>query len=313
MSWMQASEPKCTESETTSEVELIIDARKRDLGEFSVGRVLPSSARRTVGPFIFFDHMGPVDFAPGSGIDVRPHPHINLATVTYLFSGEILHRDSLGSEQCIRPGAVNWMNAGRGIVHSERTPPLLRAQGYRLHGLQLWVALPRDHEESPPTFTHYPAESLPEALIDGARIRVLAGQAYGLVSPVETYSRLLYVDVQMPAGACVEVPLEQERAVYVVEGEVACGSERASSTRMLVFERGARPQIRARVDSRVVIIGGDPLDGPRHIYWNFVSSSLERLETAKEDWRHGRFPVVPGDEHDVIPLPESGAARTRAQ
>ncbi len=311
MSWMDAAEPKCTEPETSPEVELTIDARKRDLGQFSVGRVLPAIARRTVGPFIFFDHMGPVDFAPGASIEVRPHPHINLATVTYLFSGEILHRDSLGSEQCIRPGAINWMNAGRGIVHSERTPLSLKTHGHRLHGLQLWVALPQAHEESEPTFVHYPAETLPEALIDGARVRVLAGQAYDMVSPVETYSRLLYVDVHLPAGARVDVPVEEERAAYVVEGEVTCGHEVASSGRMWIFDHRARPQIQAQVDSRVVFIGGDALDGPRYIYWNFVSSSQERLEAAKQDWLHGRFPLVPGDEHESIPLPEAAPATSR--
>jgi hypothetical protein len=329
MSWTPTPEPQCSEpqrpepepdsqraeSAAAPDVELIIDARKRDLGGFSVGRVLPAISRRTVGPFIFFDHMGPADFAPGNGIDVRPHPHINLATVTYLFSGEILHRDSLGSEQVISPGAVNWMNAGRGIVHSERTPTPLRASGYHLHGLQLWVALPTAHEESEPTFTHYTKAALPEANIGGATVRVLAGQAYGLVSPVKTYSRLLYVDVDLPAGAEIAVPHEQERALYVVEGNVrdVQSGETASGGRMLVFRRGSSPCVRAETATRLVFIGGDPLDGVRHIYWNFVSSSLDRLETAKSDWRERRFPLVPGDEREFIPLPDDGAGKRRAE
>lgn len=309
MSWNRTTEPECTECETTPNVELIIDARKRDLGGFSVGRVLPSIARRTVGPFIFLDHMGPVDFSPGNGIDVRPHPHINLATVTYLFSGAILHRDSLGSERVISPGAINWMNAGSGIVHSERTPPELRASGYQLHGLQLWVALPAAHEESEPAFTHYPKSVLPELRVGGATVRVLAGEAFGVVSPVKTYSRLLYVDVQLPAGAYIAVPSERERAAYVVDGEITCGGQVAIGGRMLVFGGGTSPQLRANADTRLVFIGGDPLDGPRHMYWNFVSSSPERLERAKQDWRDQRFPLVPGDEHELIPLPDDGPVR----
>lgn len=310
MSWNRTTEPECTECETTPDVELIIDARKRDLGGFSVGRVLPAIARRTVGPFIFLDHMGPVDFAPGGGIDVRPHPHINLATVTYLFSGGILHRDSLGSERVISPGAINWMNAGRGIVHSERTPPELRASGFQLHGLQLWVALPTAHEESNAAFTHYPKAALPELSVGGATVRVLAGEAFGVVSPVETYSRLLYVDVELPAGADIAVPSERERAVYVVDGDVSCGSEVAKSGRMLVFGSGRSPRLVANADTRLVFIGGDPLDGARHMYWNFVSSSPERLEAAKRDWRERRFPLVPGDEHEFIPLPDDGPVRS---
>lgn len=340
MSWTPTPEPQCTApqdtapqdtapqdtapreaapqdtalpaSPTAPEVELMIDARTRDLGGFSVGRVLPASLRRTVGPFIFFDHMGPVDFPPGSGVDVRPHPHINLATVTYLFSGEVLHRDSLGSEQVICPGDVNWMNAGRGITHSERTPSDLRANGYRLHGLQLWVALPTQHEESDPTFTHYAKHLLPEANIEGATVRVLAGEAFGMVSPVKTHSRLLYVDALLPAGTSLVVPNEQERAAYVVSGDVRCGEERASGGRLLIFTPGSSPRLHAETETRLVFVGGDPLDGVRHIYWNFVSSSLARLERAKSDWRERRFPLVPGDENEFIPLPEDGA-RPRAE
>lgn len=328
MSWTPTPEPQCTEpqpagtpgaeastlgADSTSDIELIIDARKRDLGGFSVGRILPAVARRTVGPFIFFDHMGPVDFQPGAGVDVRPHPHINLATVTYLFAGEILHRDSLGSEQEITPGAVNWMNAGRGIVHSERTPQKLRASGYHLHGLQLWIALPTAHEESAPAFTHYPKASLPEKNVDGATVRVLAGEAYGMKSPVATYSRLLYVDVQLPAGGNIVVPRERECAMYVVEGDVRCGRETANGGRLLVFRPDATPSVHAETPTRLVFIGGDPLDGVRHIYWNFVSSSLDRLEHAKADWREGRFPLVPGDEHEFIPLPDDGSTHASAR
>lgn len=305
MSWTPGTEPTCTTCQTTPDVELSIDARPRDLGGFSVRRVLPSPARRAVGPFIFLDHMGPAEFAPGSGIDVRPHPHIGLATVTYLFEGEILHRDSLGSLQAISPGAVNWMNAGSGIVHSERTAPELRERGYRLHGLQMWVALPKEAEESEPTFTHYPADVFPQTQVGDAVVRVLVGQAYGLRSPVQTHVSCLYVAVTLPAGKQLAVPEAMERAVYVVDGAVTCGGERAEQGRMLVFGRGTTPMIHAETDARFVFIGGDELDAPRHLFWNFVSSSQERLERAKEDWRAGRFPLVPGDETEFIPLPET--------
>jgi redox-sensitive bicupin YhaK (pirin superfamily) len=305
MSTLPAADPACSACPSTPAIANIIDARPRDLGSFTVRRLLPAAERRLVGPFIFFDHMGPAEFAPGQGVNVRPHPHIDLATVTYLFEGEIIHRDSLGSHQPIRPGAINWMTAGRGIVHSERTSPVLRRTGSRVHGLQLWVALPRAHEETAPEFHHHPSAKLPSVDRGGAHIRVLAGQAYGEESPVRTLSPLFYADVQMPAGC--DLPLEREhaeRAVYVVEGSVQCGAERAEPGRMLVFAPQADVILRANADSRLVLIGGAPLDGERHVWWNFVSSSKERIERAKADWKAGRFPKVPGDEVEFIPLPE---------
>lgn len=305
MSVRPAIEPECSESSPERVVETVIDARPRDLGGFAVRRVLPSRARRMVGPFIFFDQMGAAVFAPGSGIDVRPHPHIGLATVTYLFEGEILHRDSLGSQQPIRPGDINWMTAGRGIVHSERTPHDHRQQGSRLHGLQLWVALPLEHEEAEPSFRHYPASALPAREEGGVRLGVLAGSAYGMTSPVETLSPLFYVDAVMSAGSELALPGgHEERAVYVVDGALHCGAERAEVGRMLVFRKEAKVVLRAERATRIVLLGGAPLDGDRYIDWNFVSSSKERLERAKRDWREGRFPEVPGDEGELIPLPE---------
>jgi len=288
-----------------SQLATVIDARARDLGGFTVGRVLPSAARPLIGPFIFFDHMGPADFPPGRGIDVRPHPHIGLATVTYLFEGEIVHRDSLGSHQPIRPGDVNWMTAGRGIVHSERTGPEPRRSGSRLDGLQLWVALPLKHEEAEPEFHHHPAGTLPALEIAGARVRVLAGSAFGAASPVRTFSPLFLVDAAMPAGSELPLPDEhEERAAYIVDGTVECGGERWPRGRMLVLTSGARAWLRAVTAARVALIGGAPLEGERHIFWNFVSSSEARIEQAKRDWRQGRFPKVPGDEREFIPLPE---------
>jgi hypothetical protein len=249
--------------------------------------------------------MGPAAFPPGRGIDVRPHPHIGLATVTYLFAGEIVHRDSLGSHQPIRPGDVNWMTAGRGIAHSERTGPGPRQAGSRLDGLQLWVALPRRHEETEPEFHHHPARDLPAVTVAGAQVRVLAGEAYGTGSPVRTFSPLFYVDAQIPAGGELPLPDQyEERAAYVVRGTVACGNEQAERGRMLVFTPGVSVSLRAVSDARVALIGGAPIDGERHIFWNFVSSSEARIEQAKRDWREGRFPQVPGDEQEFIPLPQ---------
>lgn len=258
-----------------------------------------------VGPFVFFDQMGAAVFAPGRGIDVPPHPHVGLATVTYLFDGELLHRDSLGSVQPIRPGDVNWMTAGRGIVHSERTPPEPRRNGSRLHGLQLWVALPLDQEEAVPSFRHYPASVLPARDEGGVHLRVLAGSEYGLTSPVEALSPLFYVDAMMSAGSELALPGGYaERAVYVVDGSLGCGAEHAEAGRMLVFAREAKAVLCAAQATRIVLLGGAPLDGKRYIDWNFVASSKERLEQAKRDWKEGRFPKVPGDELEFIPLPE---------
>lgn len=305
MSVLPDIEPASAPCPGTPQLAAVIDARARDLGGFTVGRVLPSSARKLIGPFIFFDHMGPADFPPGRGIDVRPHPHIGLATVTYLFEGEIVHRDSLGSHQAIRPGDVNWMTAGRGIAHSERTSAELRQTGSRLDGLQLWVALPRSHEETGPEFHHHPGRDLPAFAVAGARVRLLAGSAYGETSPVRTFSPLFYLDAAMPGDSELPLPDDhEERAAYVVSGTVLCGNERAERGRMLVFRPGAPATLRATSDSRVALIGGAPIDGERHIFWNFVSSSQARIEQAKRDWREGRFDKVPGDEQEFIPLPE---------
>jgi redox-sensitive bicupin YhaK (pirin superfamily) len=304
MSIRPCAEPAGTEPDVPA-IDMVIDERPRDLGGFMVGRVLPHAHRRLLGPFIFFDHMGMAEMAPGTALDVRPHPHIHLATVTYLFEGEIAHRDSLGTHQTIRPGAINWMTAGRGIVHSERTPPGLRQTGHRLHGLQLWVALPKEHEDIAPEFDHYAADAIPSFEDAGVRVRILAGSAYGVASPVRTLSPLFYVEAFVPEGGELALPDEhEERAVYVVSGEVSSGIERAPAGRMLVFTPGARVVLRAEEKSHVMLLGGATLDGPRHIYWNFVSSSADRIEQAKADWREGRFPKVPGDDQEFIPLPD---------
>ena len=305
MSVLPDIEPTSAPCPGTPQLLTVIDARPRDLGGFTVGRVLPAPARKLIGPFIFFDHMGPAHFSPGRGIDVRPHPHIGLATVSYLFEGEIIHRDSLGSHQAIRPGDVNWMTAGRGIAHSERTGAQLRQTGSRLDGLQLWVALPRNHEETDPEFHHHPARDLPAFGVAGTRVRLLAGNAYGRTAPVRIFSPLFYVDAAMPADSELPLPEEhEERAAYVVSGTIVCGNERAERGRMLVFTPGVPATLRAVSDARVALIGGAPIDGERHIFWNFVSSSRARIEQAKDDWRAGRFAKVPGDEQEFIPLPE---------
>jgi redox-sensitive bicupin YhaK (pirin superfamily) len=297
---------------TKDPVAHVIEPRERDLGDgFFVRRMLPAGKQRAVGPWLFFDHFGPTRLAPHSGLDVRPHPHINLATVTYLFEGEIFHRDSLGNAEVIRPGDINWMTAGRGIVHSERTPPAVRATGGTVHGLQLWIGLPREHEETAPTFRHYAGATLPELRIGGATVRVLAGEAYGARSPVETLSPLFYLDVALTAGASFELPDGLgERAVYVVEGELDCGGKAYGVGRMVVLVPHGAVRLSAAGAARVVVVGGAPFPEPRHIWWNYVSSSEARIEQAKEDWRlrrgdpAGPFPLVPGDETDFIPLPE---------
>lgn len=281
----------------------LIQPRPRDLGGFSVRRVLPAADPQMVGSFIFFDHMGPAQFAPGTGIDVRPHPHIGIATVTYLFEGALVHRDSLGVEQSIEPGAVNWMTAGRGIVHSERTGPALRAAGHRIHGIQSWVALPRAAEESEPSFRHYPAATLPEFSSGDASVRVIAGDAFGRRSPVETLTPMLYAHLQMPAGGAVTLPPEhEERAVYVAHGRGMLAGALLEAGQMALLEPGAAPRLTATEDLRAMLLGGASADGPRFIWWNLVSSSRERIEQAKRDWAADRFPKVPG-ETEFIPLP----------
>jgi redox-sensitive bicupin YhaK (pirin superfamily) len=280
-------------------VELEIEARVRSLGELDVRRVLPAAQRRMVGPFVFFDHMGPVDFPPGKGIAVRPHPHICLATITYLFEGEIMHRDSLGFVQKIEPGAVNLMTAGRGIVHSERATDL--SAGSRLHGIQSWIALPLEAEETEPSFVHYPAAALPHADVEGCDVRVIMGSAFGGTSPVAAHSPTLYLDVRMPHGSSFTLPDAAERAVYVADGAATVAGHVLPTGTMVVARRGAGFTLRADAGARVLVIGGEPL-GTRHIWWNFVSSSKERIERAKRDWAEGRFGKVPGDD-EFIPLP----------
>lgn len=286
-------------------LELVLHARPRDLGGgFMVSRTLPSPERRLVGPFIFFDHMGPMDMAPGTGTDVRPHPHIGLATVTYLFSGEIFHRDSLGSAQAIRPGDVNWMTAGHGIVHSERTSPEVRAKGHHLHGIQAWVAVPTEREEDAPAFNHHPKSTLPSIQRGDLQLRIIAGTAFGQQSPVVVSSPTFYVDAELAKGAPLELPDDhEERACYVVSGEVQVGGVRFGDRNLLVAKPGEHVSIEATEPSRIMLLGGGKL-GERHIDWNFVSSSKERIEKARSDWKERRFPLVPGDDKEFIPLPE---------
>ncbi|HEX4160278.1 MAG TPA: pirin family protein [Rhizomicrobium sp.] len=285
-------------------IELVIPARKKDLGRFEVGRVLPFPQRRMVGPFIFLDHMGPADFAAGHGIDVRPHPHIGLATVTYLFDGEILHRDSLGSAQPIRPGEVNWMTAGRGIVHSERTDAALRSKPNRIHGMQSWVALPLEAEETEPSFSHYAAGDLPKFEAQGVHGTLIAGTAYGLKSKITTFSPMFYVYLDLAPGARIDLPPEHdERAAYVVGGCLETGGRAYEAGNLLVFAGSNGPTIAAESPVRVMLLGGASV-GPRHIWWNLVSSSRERMEAAKADWRAGRMKLPPGDDQEFIPLPD---------
>lgn len=284
----------------------VLEGRPRDLGGFSVRRVLPAGRLQTVGPFIFFDHMGPATFAGGGGVDVRPHPHIGLATVTYLFAGEFLHRDSLGTAQLIRPGDVNWMVAGRGIVHSERTPAASRraAAGATIHGIQTWIALPKPWEETEPTFEHHPSATLPEIRSQGVVMRLIAGEAFGRRAPASVYSPMFYLAATLAAGAVVALPDEYaERGVYVVAGHIEVAGERHGTGHMVLFAPGSNASLRALGSVTLMLLGGAPLDGPRHIWWNFVASSLERIERAKLDWLEERFAAVPGDD-ERIPLPE---------
>jgi redox-sensitive bicupin YhaK (pirin superfamily) len=300
MSYHTAIEPTCTGTEGS--IELIIEAKVKDLGGLSVRRVLPSGKRRMVGPFIFFDHLGPAEFLPGQGIQVRPHPHIGLATVTYLFEGEILHRDSLGFVQPIQAGAVNLMTAGRGIVHSERAGADLNTTS-RLHGIQSWMALPTDQEECEPTFVHYPGGELPEISVEGVTVRVIIGEAYGRTSPVMSYSPMLYLDYRLPGGAEVALPQScQELAAYVVSGEVQIDQQTYADGTMAVACPGWPVRLSVRTDSHVMVIAGHPV-GHRHIWWNFVSSSEDRIQKAQADWKQRRFDDIPG-ETEFIPLPD---------
>jgi hypothetical protein len=286
-----------------SAIRMLLQPQEKDLGDVTVRRLMPTLDLPAVGPFVFFDHLGPARFPAGRGIDIRPHPHIGLATVTYVFEGEILHRDSLGRVQSIRPNQINWMTAGRGIVHSERTPPELRARGHRLHALQLWVALPEADQETEPEFIHYGDQDLPLLEEPGRSMRVMIGEAFGLRSAVRTWSPTLYVEVNLQAGNSIVVPdLVEERAVYVVSGELAAGEQPIPQHSMAVFDTTAGIELTARQDSRLVVIGGTPL-GKRTVWWNLVSSRRALIEKAKQDWREHRFPNVPG-ETEFIPLPE---------
>jgi len=291
---------------TMPDVDMIILPPVRDLGDgFAVRRALPSAHRRMVGPFIFFDQFGPTTFAAGNGLDVRPHPHIGLATVSYLLEGEILHRDSLGYTQAIRPGAVNWMTAGRGIVHSERSADDTRAAGGNLFGLQTWVALPQSHEETDPAFFHHPADSIPQAEAGGVTLRVVAGSCDGLTSPVQTFSDMLYADVALADGARYRLTAEHiERAIYVITGAIAVEGQEGGFTasELVILKPDVEIVIRAVGPARIMLVGGEPLSEARNIFWNFVSSSKDRIEQAKEDWQQNRFPGVPGDS-EFIPLP----------
>ncbi len=282
----------------------LLQPKPRDIG-FPVRRLLPSALAPAVGPFVFLDHMGPFVFPDeGTLYDVRPHPHIGLATVTYLFSGAMMHRDSLGSEQRIEPRAVNWMTAGRGIVHSERIPADIRAQGTVVEGIQMWVALPLPEEEAEPGFWHHPAASLPLLERDGAQVHLLAGTAYGASSPVHTYSRTLYAAIELPPGAHLDLPLEPaERAIYVAQGRLELEDTVLEAGQLTILEPGGRADLRGLEAARLMLLGGEPLDAPRHLWWNFVSSSRARIEAAKQAWREDRFTAVPG-EHERIPLPE---------
>ncbi|MEZ5998861.1 MAG: pirin family protein [Hyphomonas sp.] len=290
-----------------------IEPKARDLGGgFRVRRILPHASQRMVGPFIFFDHFGPVTYAPGEGFDVRPHPHIGLATVTYLFDGAIRHRDSLGTDIEIRPGAVNWMTAGRGIVHSERTPDRERETGQPLHGLQTWVALPLAHEETEPSFVHHAADTLPEFERGGAQWRVIAGEAFGHLSPVQFPWPILYAAFEAPGGASTLFPADmaEERALYVVTGGVEIDDSVVAEGNMLVLQEGLDVAVRMLPGTKGVICGGTAMDGPRRIDWNFVASDMDRIAAAREDWKAAtenggtdRFPAVPGDEAEWVPLP----------
>lgn len=287
----------------TDTVQHLIEPHIQDLGSFQARRLLPSDALTLVGPFIFFDHLGPAVFPPGQGVDVRPHPHINLATVTYLFEGVLLHRDSVGSVQEIRPGAVNWMTAGRGIVHSERTPDADRAQEATLHGIQTWIALPDEDEETDPWFRHHPATDLPTWTDHGVSFTLIAGEAYGRKSPVQTFSPMIYLDIQLAPGTHFVLPdAYREQAVYSVTEGLQINGMAIAQHRLAVLASGTAVKVSADRSARCLVVGGEPV-GVRHKWWNFVSSRLERIEQAKQDWREGRFAPVP-QETEFIPLPE---------
>jgi len=298
---------KLEQTETTgtcNAIELTIVPKVHDLGGFTVRRALPSGRRRMIGPWIFFDHMGPAQFPPGEGIDVRPHPHINLATVTYLFEGEMLHRDSLGNELTINPGEINLMVAGKGIVHSERQRDQVKANGNRLNGLQLWLALPEADEEIDPEFHHYDKSDIPSLEVNNVPVRVLIGTAYGVTSPVKMFAATLYVEAFLKAGESLVLPGGvSELGLYVAKGKLKAKDSIIEQFSMTVFETGKGVTVSAIENAQIAIIGGETMSR-RHIWWNFVSSRKDRIEQAKADWKNGRFPKIPGDEIEFIPLPE---------
>jgi hypothetical protein len=306
MSFFPGKDPEAGNAYSCDALAHVVVPRTVDLGDgFSVRRALPSARSRMVGPFIFFDHFGPAEFRAGHGLDVRPHPHIGLATVTYLFDGEIMHRDSLGTAAQIKPGEVNWMTAGRGIVHSERTGSELRTYGSPIHGLQMWVALPAAKEEIQAGFAHHEIDEFPLIKDDGKFVRVVVGSLYGATSPVPTLHETMFGNVALRAGA--SLPLDanyEERALYIVDGTIEISGDKFENGRLLVFKPGDAVTIKAATDAHFVIVGGAPMDGPRHIWWNFVSSRKERIEQAKAEWKAGHFGKVPGDEIEFIPLPE---------
>ncbi len=311
MSWNPALDPHCPTGDDVDAIETLIIPRARDLGGFEVRRALPAPRRQMVGPFIFFDQMGPAEFVTGQGIDVRPHPHIGLATVTYLYRGTIHHRDSLGTDQWIEPGAVNWMVAGHGITHSERTDGTIRDNPHSLFGIQTWVALPEEAEDTAADFQHAAKADLPFLEGEGKEVRLILGTAWGETAPVSTFSDIFYADAVLQAGAAIPLPDDHEdRGVYVTEGSIEVGGDTFESGQMMVFRPGDKLSVKAGpYGARLMLLGGATLGGPRHIWWNFVASSKERIEAAKEawragDWQHGRFQLPPGDDQEFIPLPQ---------
>lgn len=310
MSWNPALQPGCPDAIGVDSIETLIVPRSRDLGGFSVRRALPAPKRQMVGPFIFFDQAGPAEFLTGQGIDVRPHPHIGLGTVTYLFSGEFHHRDSLGTDQVILPGAVNWMVAGRGVTHSERTSVQTRQGPHSLFGIQTWMALPEDQEERAPSFEHHGKDSLPEIAAEGVKLRLILGSAYGETAPATLFSETFYADANLEPGARLPLPDDHEdRGIYILEGSLTIAGQNFESGQMMVFRPGDRITIGAGPQgARLMLLGGATLSGPRYVWWNFVASSQEKIEAAKEEWRRGRwgegqFDLPPDDRQEFIPLP----------
>ncbi|WP_300584525.1 pirin family protein [Marivita sp.] len=311
MSWNPALDPHCPTGDQVDAIETLIIPRARDLGGFEVRRALPAPRRQMVGPFIFFDQMGPAEFLPTKGLDMRPHPHIGLATISYLYRGRMHHRDSLGTDAWIEPGAVNWMVAGHGITHSERIDDETQTDPMPFFGIQTWVALPKDHEDRAPEFEHAPVGALPFLEGEGKSVRLILGNAWGERAPVKTVSEMFYADAVLEAGAAIPLPDNHEdRGVYVVEGSVTVAGETYEAGRMMVFRPGDKLSLQAGpMGARVMLLGGETLEGSRYIWWNFVASSQERIEEAKEawragDWASGRFQLPLGDDAEFIPLPD---------